>query len=87
MRVIGAGWSPRGLHGARLSGAGRPAVLYKRTPSFIKGHRDVTVSVAALGPKRQLSACFEPCAIAGVTGLADAFLSTVPTLLSPALCT
>ena len=29
---------------ARLSGAGRPAVLSKRTPSFIKGHRDVTES-------------------------------------------
>ena len=43
LRVIGAGWSPRGLHGARLSGAGRPAVLCERTPSFLRGHRILSV--------------------------------------------
>ena len=46
LRVIGASWSPRGLHGARLSGAGRPAVLCERTASFLRGHRDVTEKVS-----------------------------------------
>ena len=45
LRVIGASWSPWGLHGARLSGAGRPAVLCERTASFLRGHRDVTANL------------------------------------------
>ena len=52
LRVIGASWSPRGLHGARLSGAGRPAVLCERTASFLRGHRDVTVTLTG-GPRLQ----------------------------------
>ena len=43
LRGFCAGWSPRSLQDVRLGDAERVVVLSERTPSFLKGHRDLTV--------------------------------------------
>ena len=44
LRGFCAGWSPRSLQDVRLGDAERVVVLSERTPSFLKGHRDLAVS-------------------------------------------
>jgi len=41
LRGFCAGWSPRSLQDVRLGDAERVVVLSERTPSFLKGHRDL----------------------------------------------
>ena len=41
LRGFCAGWSPRSLQDVRLGDAERVIVLSERTPSFLKGHRDL----------------------------------------------
>ena len=48
LRGFCAGWSPRSLQDVRLGDAERVIVLSERTPSFLKGHRDLAVVVEEL---------------------------------------